>query len=335
MLTKEQKIEFLQLLGQVLNNHNISGLSTQQIQDVVNGVIQLNNLLPESEIDTKISTAISAISTLSEEDVNQLIEDYITTHDISGGGDIDEPITADELYLGIIINLTAYSTDPFLDQSLVSFLPLDNNLTDSVTNTDARGDGTYSFVDAKLNQGVQIDPSSAHDRWGFSFNNPIQEDQPFAIGFYFKGTRICLGTLGLLDSSTGGGYGLGYNGGASLPSDYIEDVSNGAANTSIFALYTGKAVGRGLKFAVDPDNFIHIVVQYTGTQLEAYINGTLVGTADHSDGWATTYTRFATYNDSYYDDYVYVLDGIIDHLQIFNRALTADEVQTIYNRGEE
>jgi len=225
--------------------------------------------------------------------------------------------------------LDAYSTDPFGDGSLKDLLPLDGNLEDLVTGVDATSMGVYDFTTAVKNEGIVL--SSGHERNGFSFVDPIIEDQPFSIALWFKGSSINIGTLGLSDFNTGGGYGFGYNGGASLSSSNIEDVSNGAYDTSIFALYTGKEAGRGIEFAVDTNNFIHVVGIYTGTELQVYLNGTLVGTADHSDGWATTFDQFTSYNDSYNDDYVYCTDGIIDHLQVFDRALTAEEVEELYN----
>ncbi len=120
----------------------------------------------------------------------------------------------------------------------------------------------------------------------------------------------------------------------------------GTAGYGLFVFANGT-----LDFAVSPDGsgiasvlsptplptgtFVHVAGVYTGSQLELYVNGALVATAPFSGaihgnngvplaigGYITPYTHV---NDS--------LVGIIDEVEVFNRALSGTEIQAIYSAG--
>lgn len=69
----------------------------------------------------------------------------------------------------------------------------------------------------------------------------------------------------------------------------------------------------------------HIAMTYDGTTLTAYKDGASVGT-DTGDLTHTTDRLLIGTRDSLYSQY---FDGIIDEVQIYNRALSAEEIRNL------
>jgi len=97
--------------------------------------------------------------------------------------------------------------------------------------------------------------------------------------------------------------------------------------------------GWGLNIASDgsatPNAWHHIALSSTGSAVELYIDGVLKGSSARSAISSTSNPFWIGYAPS---NYCYacgatVFNGLIDEVEIFNRALTAEEIAAIYNAG--
>lgn len=83
-----------------------------------------------------------------------------------------------------------------------------------------------------------------------------------------------------------------------------------------------------------PGTWYHLVLTYNGTTLKSYFNGSEVnvgGTAASGNGtgtWTDTFIVGKDYTANSGSDYFY--GGMLDDIAVFNRALTAAEVTTLY-----
>lgn len=79
------------------------------------------------------------------------------------------------------------------------------------------------------------------------------------------------------------------------------------------------------------DVFHHVVVVWNGTNASIYLDGVLVaqGPVHNSN------INSASFNIGSYQDGTNAINGLIDDFQIFNYALTANDVATLYNRSNE
>jgi len=78
-------------------------------------------------------------------------------------------------------------------------------------------------------------------------------------------------------------------------------------------------------------SWTHLVLSYNGSELKGYVNGDSVGTASP----ATPSNLRDETEDVYigrYHSSDYTVDGKIEEVRIYDRALSAQEIQAIYNR---
>lgn len=79
-------------------------------------------------------------------------------------------------------------------------------------------------------------------------------------------------------------------------------------------------------FTISPNTWVHVVVTLTSNKFRVYIDNTEVGNADITGTYSSTSSAFGCQGQM--DSYWY--NGSIDQVRIFNRALTASEVNTLY-----
>lgn len=102
-----------------------------------------------------------------------------------------------------------------------------------------------------------------------------------------------------------------------------DDVGGG------FAAFTGSFVADGPGTA-PTDTWVHVAVVYDGPSSGLFINGTLA--ESFTDSSATFDSRFDLHiggNPGYSEDWV----GLLDDVFIYDRALTTDEITSIYRNG--
>ena len=81
---------------------------------------------------------------------------------------------------------------------------------------------------------------------------------------------------------------------------------------------------------ISPDRFNHVAAAYDGSQVKMYIDGRPDASASFSD---TPPTNTQPLFIGQRGDNTDFFQGMIDEVEIFNRALTAEEIASIYNAG--
>jgi len=81
---------------------------------------------------------------------------------------------------------------------------------------------------------------------------------------------------------------------------------------------------------IQPDQWYHVAGTYDGTTQRIYLNGQEVATATFSVAISTTDEALRIGVQSTGED---SFDGLIDEVELFNRALTSDEIRAIFNVG--
>ena len=99
------------------------------------------------------------------------------------------------------------------------------------------------------------------------------------------------------------------------------------AGTSNFGVFTGRGVWQPV--AVTLNQWQHIAVVYTPTNIEFYKNGVRFSFNSAPTGQGTN-NRFQIGRNPGFNEYY---QGRIDEVEVFNRALSQTEVQSIYNAG--
>jgi len=99
-------------------------------------------------------------------------------------------------------------------------------------------------------------------------------------------------------------------------------------------LYDGSGWHEIGDWAYDLVRWQHVAFTWSGRQGSLYVNGQLVGQGSVAD-WAgmTTLDIGGTYEAETGDAYAYPFGGLVDELQLFDRALSADEILTLQTGG--
>ena len=117
-----------------------------------------------------------------------------------------------------------------------------------------------------------------------------------------------------------------------LAKDLSYRIAVGSSGSAHFAVATsnnawyssGTMVGFG---TLSPNNWYHLVATYDGTRIRTYLNGALVASGSPISGTikdTTANLTLGTSNGGY-------LNGSLDEVTIFNKALSDQEVLTLYN----
>jgi hypothetical protein len=106
-------------------------------------------------------------------------------------------------------------------------------------------------------------------------------------------------------------------------------VLNGSTPTAVPSAYISPATGNLLAPSALPLNtWSHIAVTYNGAQMSFYLNGTLVSSTAVT-GAITASTDALTIGGNAYSGQNW--NGLVDEVRIYNRALSAAEIQTDKN----
>jgi len=83
---------------------------------------------------------------------------------------------------------------------------------------------------------------------------------------------------------------------------------------------------------LQPDTWYHVVMVYTGSSLDGYVNGTLDGSVEVSGtvNSSEETLRIGVYSAG--DGHAY-FSGLIDELSLYSRALSANDIQVLYQAG--
>lgn len=87
---------------------------------------------------------------------------------------------------------------------------------------------------------------------------------------------------------------------------------------------------------VETTTWLHACGVRSGSNVYVYLNGSQKGTDDDAGGTITTnVASIGTYNDAGdFTTHGFLFDGSIDDVRIYNTALSADDIQTLYRQGQ-
>ena len=216
-----------------------------------------------------------------------------------------------------------YNPDPFNDSSCLAFYPLDGNANDySGNGNDAVIHGNVGFTTGKLGQAVDYVNKTENDY--IVTTNPIQRHGS-------KEITVC-GWINVA-GHTGNWISIWH-----LSPDNTNDESANCRqpglwlyedNNSRLHVRNDGVTSRNLGIDVSQGSITynqwHFICQVvTLRQMKLYIDGQLTDTYNSNedfkfnDGWFYIGTKWISKNH------------LIDHVRVFNRALTEDEIQTLY-----
>ena len=175
------------------------------------------------------------------------------------------------------------------------------------TSGTAWGNGTSG----KLNGSLNFDGTD-----DYFYTQIIPTSSSFAISLWFKTTNIRDGDKLFWGRGTNKGI-LGFSGTSGNLTWYVE-TDTGTAGYTI------------TNSRINLNQWNHVVLQYTGSQVESYINGIKDKNTNALTGSSTASAfNFGT-NYNFSDDW---FNGQLDDVRIYNYALTPIQVKNIYNNG--
>jgi len=214
-----------------------------------------------------------------------------------------------------------YNPDPFNDGSCLAFYPLDGNGDDySGNGNDAVIHGNVGFTTGKLGQAVDYVNKTENDY--IVTTNPIQRHGS-------KEITIC-GWINVA-GHTGDWVNIWHlspdgkddSGNSRQPTLWLDSHNNSKFHMSNDGIHTGN-LGIYLSQGSITYNQWHFICQVvTLRQMRLYIDGQLTDTYDSNEDFK--------FNDGwlYIGDKWYIKNHLIDHVRVFNRALTEDEISLL------
>lgn len=210
----------------------------------------------------------------------------------------------------VVFNASANAT------GLVSLWPLDGDVEDAVGENDGVLFGTTSFVTGVLNQGLAFSGP----------NSPAQMTAP-GTGVDSASNVTLAGWVKLGANNPGTGIQRFVTLGGEKAVIRLDQQfePDGTANSLHFYAINGQ-IGAGVYapgVLSRRDCFYHVAGTYDGTALRLYLNGSPVATPlAYSGGLATGNGVMFSSNDE-------PLDGVLDEVRVYNRALSDSEVAAL------
>ncbi|MBU4308591.1 MAG: LamG domain-containing protein [Nanoarchaeota archaeon] len=287
----------------------------------------LNELDVESI--TEVSIAPIFISNLGKKEVGNPIDSYVITGNnlICGstcGGlgyecgiqticgkeiNCDEDIEGcDDLHL-CTNGLCTLKTTGF-----VSWWNLDGNAEDSINNNDGLVSGAISTSDAKYGQAYSFNGNHIEILDNTDFDN---FDSAFSVVAWAKPTSWDLNHNTIVGQETG--FLLAIDSSGKL-ANWLNAGGSWAKDISLNPL-------------ISLNTWTHFAMSYDGVKIKSYVNGALQGEGQSKTGDMGTNNKVyvGKRNNLAYQPF----HGIIDEVMIFNKTLTPEEIQIIYETGLE
>lgn len=202
---------------------------------------------------------------------------------------------------------------------MAAWYPFEGNGNDFYAGNNATLSGTYSFAAAEVNQGLQVTDASGRVPDAAALRPPTA----ITIDAWVK---------------------------ASSPGTfrYLLNKSDVFSNGGSYSLYTGSSGGLIFyvtvngNFVLSPDagpgiwngQFHHVAGTYDGSRVRLFVDGAEVGSGTAATGainYATVSENGDLFIGRYYSGSGGNFAGVIDELTLYNRALAAGEIQSIFN----
>ena len=211
---------------------------------------------------------------------------------------------------GNIVGVSTNMNDPFSDNSCTAYYKLDGNANDELGSHNGTVTGSVSYENGKFGQSVKCSSTSNYITLPVSFNSVN-----CSVSCWFKCTTSDLNSNNntIIGNKTGGG--LRYI----LGSDSNGKLSFTIGDNSIITIYSN---------GVYADNiWHHLVGVIKNNKPIFYIDNVNINptnsTADNSGNDDLYIAHRSGYSNNY--------KGLVDHVRVFNRALTEDEINMLYN----
>lgn len=197
-----------------------------------------------------------------------------------------------------------------LNHGLTNYYKFDGDSTDLVGGNNGT-DTDMSYTSGKLNSGASFNGTSSKITLDNDITSPLNTERSFSFWLY--------------GISTGHGFGGFLN--KSAPSTNLGFyIYTNSTYHSVF--WGGGSVG---SIATFPSNeWSHIVFTFGATGIiRSYVNGILFNSDGRHDTYDLTYNTFGYF--AWYDTY---LDTKIDEFGVWNRELSQNDVDRLYNNGK-
>jgi len=193
---------------------------------------------------------------------------------------------------------------------LVSWWKGEGNFLDSAGTNNGTNSGNVTFAPGRVGQGFVMNGNGNVVQLG----NPTNlQSQDFSIETWIKRANTSLTSL----NGNGNGVIFGYdNGGYGL---YLSPSGEPTLTKTVFS-----AVGAGV--TITDTNFHHVAVTKSGSTVVFYVDGVAHPAGPYDPGF--TFSAQASIG-GLGNNYTFL--GTIDEVSFYNRALSASEVQAIYN----
>jgi len=209
---------------------------------------------------------------------------------------------------------------------LIAWFPMQNNVTDIIGGALPLDTNAISFVPGEVGQGVTlgtggyIDLPNDNFAWEtpqFTWEAWVRWDGPGPTED-FAGSCI-------LENCTNGTSGYALCARASDQRFVFVCASNGSSNGSLIVASN----------TFTPGMFYHVAGSCDGTNFNLYVNATLQGqlTSDVPLSWGPYWTIGCNPAFARNAGVPRTWNGVIDEVSIYNRALSATEIQAIYQAG--
>jgi len=213
-----------------------------------------------------------------------------------------------------------------VSDDLISYWKLNDNAEDEIGDNDGTVSGA-TYIDGRDGRGLSFDGSN--DYVDFGTSNDFKSTEEITLSAWvnigeFATWRSFVGSL-WDTGSTESGYYLGTGGTANAVGFYLK-TENMAGNN------WGNAVVSNLEL----DTWYHLVGTYDGQTIKLYVDGQLVASDNETGNLDYTPETNGLFLGRYYDDNEdFYFDGSIDEVRFYNRAITLEEVGTLYGDVEE
>ncbi len=216
---------------------------------------------------------------------------------------------------------------------MVAWWKGEDNTEDSIGTHDGTLVNDTTFADGKIGRAFEFENAGDAVHIGTIDNLGVNESEPFSITSwvnYYDASGFSVGQQVIM-----GNY-MGERGGSN---GYFSTYVNIDDSTLMFAI-NKKQINADYVTAPITEGWRFVTATYDGTYLDLYLDGELMGFTTRSFSGSTANTRgwdignFSPETNASHE-YDSSFFGLIDEVQLFDRALSAEEVADIYAAGSE
>ena len=279
-------------------------------------------------IDAKINTLVVQPKEIkiSKNSTPKLLKSYKQLNDGDKIIITDENNAYEEHIVGdVVIEPILHSKDPFGDGSLVAKYELDGNAKDTCGNYDGTWYGTEAYDIGKFDKAGKFDGSNY-----LSLNKNIISNIQTNISLWFFTEKANEEQILLNIQQNDAGwtnFEIKIDSSGKLSIGGRENNHSSANHKKLYNDYLFKS-----------KKWYHLVLNKINNKTYLiYINNVMVGSFDFtfylpSNSFRQVMGVFQNKSDD--SDNRHYLKGLIDQVEIYNRALTADEIDTLYNQQQ-